>query len=419
MAAWMGFILGVSATVAVAAVAAERAMAALKWSRRGVWVIALGAAFILPFVLQPGASGDQAVLDAPALRLVGSAGGEAPSTSVVRGVSAVDRILSVAWMVASGLLLLHLLYSALRLRMRRSRWRVSQFDGREMWITSSPGPALVGILRPRIAIPAWLLEWKEADRDVVLRHEIEHASAGDPKLNVFGLAILVAMPWNPVVWWARRRLVHAIEVDCDARVLRSPIDPRRYAEVLLEVARCTIPVQPPPIALTATSSQLERRITMALQHDRPPRLVAGVFLLTVAASLAAAPGTFDPPEHPSIADLTGRVAQDVGDLDEGALPQELPFTPSPEQLSTALAIYHPLALAQGIPADQRVWFVIDSEMQILHTGVGAAEGLHERVRDLHPESVSDFSLTINHETVNGRTLAIYWIIPDPPALPGG
>ena len=32
---------------------------------------------------------------------------------------------------------------------------------------------------------------------------------------------------------------------------------------------------------------------------------------------------------------------------------------------------------------------------------------------------SEIQITINHETVNGRILTIYWLIPEPPSLPGG
>ncbi|UUZ52386.1 hypothetical protein LP419_22985 [Massilia sp. H-1] len=44
-------------------------------------------------------------------------------------------------------------------------------------------------------------------------------AARDPQLLGLALLVLVAMPWNLPMWWQLRRLRHAIEVDCDARVL--------------------------------------------------------------------------------------------------------------------------------------------------------------------------------------------------------
>jgi hypothetical protein len=245
-----------------------------------------------------------------------------------------------------------------------------------------------------------------------VRHEAEHASAGDPWLNALGITVLGLMPWNPFAWWGRRRLVQSIEVDCDARVLASSIDPRSYAEVLLEVARWTVPVRLSPAALTATHSHLERRITMALQYPSPRRIAVGIALLGVAGVLAIVPAATDAPEPPSMAYLGGLAlqAQVPPDL-EGGMPGRLPFTPSPEQTSITLAMHHPRVLSFGLPEDQTVWFIIDSEMRILHTGVGPLDGLHERVRRLHPESVTDHVLGIGYETLDGLTLETTWFVP--------
>ena len=48
---------------------------------------------------------------------------------------------------------------------------------------------------------------------------------------------LVCTPWNVPLWWQFRRLRYAIEVDCDASVLRSGGDARQYGETLLAVGQ--------------------------------------------------------------------------------------------------------------------------------------------------------------------------------------
>jgi hypothetical protein len=249
---------------------------------------------------------------------------------------------------------------------------------------------------------------------------LEHASAGDPWLNAFGLAVLGIMPWNPFLWWGRGSLVQAIDVDCDARVLRATTDPRSYARVLLEIARWTVPIRPAPGTLTATNSRLERRIEMVMKHDAPRRATVGVSVLAVAGLAALAATAAKAPDAPATAYLAGLLPTQIPpDLGGGMIPGRLPFTPTPEQTSMSLALHHPRVLGRGLPADQRVWFVIDREMQIRHTGVGPAEGLHERVRSLHPESVTDYVLFLTYDTVDGLTIETVWFVPEPPEPPGG
>lgn len=201
----------------------------------------------------------------------------------------------------------------------------------------------------------------------------------------------------------------------DARVLAATIDPRSFAEALLEVARWTVPIRLSPAALTATHTNIERRIAMALEYHVPRRVARGLALLALAGLLTIVPVATEAPDLPSMVllgspALQAQVPPDLG----GGMPGRLPFTPSPEQTSTALALHHPRVLSFGLPEGQRVWFVIDAEMRILHTGVGPAEGLHERVRRPHPESVTDYVLTITHDTIDGLTLETVWFVPEPP-----
>ena len=61
------------------------------------------------------------------------------------------------------------------------------------------GPAVVGFLRSQIVLPRWALEAGENQRRMMLRHEQEHLAARDPRLILFGAAMLVLMPWNPTM----------------------------------------------------------------------------------------------------------------------------------------------------------------------------------------------------------------------------
>ena len=74
-------------------------------------------------------------------------------------------------------------------------------------------------------------------------------------LMTAGLAA-VLLPWNLPVWWQLRRLRLAIEVDCDARVVRRGGDLRQYASLLIEVGRRRAGGGSPLLALAGPASFL-------------------------------------------------------------------------------------------------------------------------------------------------------------------
>jgi lipopolysaccharide transport protein LptA len=120
-------------------------------------------------------------------------------------------------------------------------------------------------------------------------HEESHPAAHDPLL-LRGAQLIVALaPWNLPAWWQLRRLRFAIEVDCDARVLQTNIDPVSYGEALLAIAQHRSRLPLGAVALTEPISQLERRIQVML--SKTPRyyaVAAGTFAALGAAFVACA-----------------------------------------------------------------------------------------------------------------------------------
>jgi TonB family protein len=79
---------------------------------------------------------------------------------------------------------------------------------------------------------------------------------------LFGATVAVAlMPWNLALWLQAKRLRLAIELDCDARVLRAHPSTERYGLLMLTIAqrRSVAPTLFAPM-LTEPTTQLERRI---------------------------------------------------------------------------------------------------------------------------------------------------------------
>jgi beta-lactamase regulating signal transducer with metallopeptidase domain len=303
IAAWMSYATLVAALACLAALTAERALRLGRHPARWVWIGAMALACLAPL-----AATQRAPLPAMPTAVVTSGSvpsattGEVPHSAgtprsipstiaVVRGstLAALDRPLRRAWFAASLVWCLVLAVSAARVARRRRSWNASVVDDVAVLISHDVGPAVVGVMRPRIVIPAWVSTLAPAQRALVLAHEREHARARDPLLLAAGALTLVVMPWNAALWYALSRLRLAVEADCDLRVLRTHPDARAYSSLLVDVTERNLRNTLHLAALGASRSQLARRL--ALLTARVPRhataRVLGAALLSVACVVVA------------------------------------------------------------------------------------------------------------------------------------
>jgi hypothetical protein len=217
------------------------------------------------------------------------------------------------WALLSGSGAVFLASAGRSLRRRRRKWRWTKVDGVLTLVTKNTGPAVVGFLDGVIVLPRWVVEMDERERRLVVAHEEEHLRARDSHL----LALLVAlalMPWNAPLWWQARRLRHAIELDCDARVLSRGGDPRSYGALLIEIGRrasgCAVPIA----AFSESSTFLERRIR-AMVNRKPQgwRAFAGASAaVAVLLVLFACELPLPTMVAPAQAETSGSVAPDGG-----------------------------------------------------------------------------------------------------------
>src|SRR5204863_9196512 len=133
------------------------------------------------------------------------------------------------------LLFLAFVRASVVLARQRSRWPDVETDIGHVLVARDSGPAVVGFFHPRIVIPEWAVSIERATRDLLLLHELEHIRAGDSRALVGAEVLLICAPWNAALWWMARQLRLAIEIDCDARVIRSGEKTREYALLLLAV----------------------------------------------------------------------------------------------------------------------------------------------------------------------------------------
>lgn len=204
---------------------------------------------------------------------------------------------AIAYAALSALTLAALGWSGWTLRRRQRQWSATVLLGTPVLVAPDAGPAVIGLLRPRIVVPKWLLDAPASRQRLVLAHEQGHLDARDPLCLAGVLILLVAMPWNFPLWWQVRRLRRAMEVDCDARVLAQGHSLRSYGELLIAVGqRQSIGLGLATSMSTATSF-LEQRLTLMVKKSSPSffgRLVAA-FLAGLAVTLVAAAAQLSPP----------------------------------------------------------------------------------------------------------------------------
>lgn len=258
IARWMLAAMLFAALCGLAAFAGERAMRALRMPTRWPWVIALisGATWpvIAPFVLTAPvtnvANGGSVIM-----QIIPVATAAAPSFSLDQ----LELPLRAAWMIGSALLLLQIVLAIRTIRRVKSGANAQAVHGEQVLVNEHMGPAVIGVVRPQIVVPAWLLELDESLRTLILRHEREHLNAGDPKLVWLSAIVTTLFPLNASLWWISRRLRLAMEIDCDARTLRGESDPSRYAKLLLLIAQQAQSARFAPM-LSHSPSQLALRI---------------------------------------------------------------------------------------------------------------------------------------------------------------
>jgi TonB family protein len=292
VAAWLVHSLMIAMVLTAAAAAWELSA---RWSGRPVrwaWLGALAGSVALPLLVRliPAQAWPQVLPPAlPAmLTLDPIVVGEAAAAAGSAGWSA-SAIGLALWAGLSALALLLVALLFVQLRLSRSSWRASQLDGSTVYVTRDAGPAAVGILRGVVLIPAWVLQLAPELRSLLLLHEHEHIRAGDPRLLLGGLLLLSLMPWNPVLWLQLIRLRNAIELDCDARVLRTGASPRRYGALLLEVGQRRSGAALAMVTFAEPRMFLEQRIRHIARYplERRPRRAAAFGILALALCATA------------------------------------------------------------------------------------------------------------------------------------
>lgn len=196
-----------------------------------------------------------------------------------------ERGVLLAWMLVSGALLVTLIVTAVRLNAERRQWRAREVANTSVLVSPRFGPAIVGVRRPQIVVPEWVLALDDSAQRAIVAHEEEHRAARDPALLLAGLGAFVLMPWNIGLWMSWRGLRRAIELDCDARVIERGIDGGEYARVLLGAWKSAHGHWMPSTAFAERASGLGARVEHLMRPEPRRRAMRTMTGLIAAAGL--------------------------------------------------------------------------------------------------------------------------------------
>jgi beta-lactamase regulating signal transducer with metallopeptidase domain len=285
---WLLYATEIGICVAAAAWSADALGRIARYPVRFVWLSAAILSLAIPVgapLLAPVSTEYVQPLDLAAFSFV--------QTSVLSVQQHVPTLSSTSvaslWALATILVALCFVFAFFRLRRVSRRWPATDFHGYRVRLAPGTGPMVLGVIRPEIILPRWVLNRSVDEQRLIVAHEVEHLAAGDQVLLGVACTVAALMPWNPACWFIVSRIRLAIEIDCDARVLKRGVSPRSYGSLLIDVAECSSPYLLGTTGLAGRASHLRLRI-LAMQSRSstlPVMRVASAALIGIVSVLAA------------------------------------------------------------------------------------------------------------------------------------
>ena len=193
-----------------------------------------------------------------------------------------------------------------------------------------PTPFTLGLLRPRVYLPAGLAG---PARDAVILHERTHIRRGDPLTKPLFYAVACLHWFNPLAWLAFCEFERDMEAACDEAAVRgqSPAACSAYCESILRFAMQGRGV---PGSLAFGQGSAKTRIVHLLHYRRLGAGAMVVCAVVIAASMTACM------MQPTLQDTpaTGETAA----TPETAQPEETPTPTSAPEVVSAAASQLPL-----------------------------------------------------------------------------
>ena len=185
-------------------------------------------------------------------------------------------------------------------------------------------PLATGVFRPTVLMPVEANRWSQESRSYALLHELAHIERRDVFWQLLG-QLAVGLYWfNPLIWYAIRRLRIEREWACDDRVIQLTGRASHYAAQLVEIARsASAQHSMVPVVAMAQASDLERRLRAMFDRARshvPLSRRAAARLAIVSVLMMLSISTIKPVARVFTADARAQSPMDQS----GAAPQIKP-----------------------------------------------------------------------------------------------
>ena len=286
--------------------------------RRGAGTV-YAAWLLVPALLLTPALPRPAPQHEPLPRVLGAAGIQPSTMLPTRQAPAPGRgsVWLTLWLGGAAL--------SLALQLMR-QWRLQRHGSR---LPAGHSPALIGLLRPRVSLPAdFETRFGPAERALILAHEEVHRRRHDNLWNLTAGLLVALHWWNPLAHWAWRRMQADQELSCDALVLAShPGQRPTYTRALLLAHGLNARAAPLASRWGAPHPLIERIAMLNRPLISPARrhhaLAAALLALTGLAYAAQAAEVPAPQEYEAATvDLQW---QDATGRREGRWPVTLPW----------------------------------------------------------------------------------------------
>lgn len=411
---WMLYAALVGGLLAVAGWLLERGMERFRLPLRWIWAGVLALGLLIPLwsllslpsaEMGHGAEGAAWVgsLEVAAREVGGEASGPVgwgtglvlamnralqSASDAAGGTAGLNSLLGWGWGGVSAFFLGLLVAGGIRVQRRSRRWLPARMGESEVLVAPTAGPAVVGLLRPRIVLPARCRELADRELQLILQHEEEHLRARDPLLLATALVPLVLMPWNPAFWWAFLRLRTALEVDCDRRVLARGARASSYGALLVRIGAPTSHAPLPVLSLAGSTSTLERRLNAMKRSSTRNAVPVSILCAVLAVTVMVLACQADTPLAPDMAsesspEAEATVTTEEEQVSQREVPDEphfTPFTVAPEILNRgevmeALQDQYPTELREaGIGGTAIVHLFIDDGGTVRNVLVANSSG---------------------------------------------
>jgi bla regulator protein BlaR1 len=167
------------------------------------------------------------------------------------------------------------------------------YDVAGLAVMASPSmlePAVIGIRRPVLLLPAGLVERLTPEQlRALVAHERCHVRCHDNLVAAIQMAVEAIFWFHPFVWWIQARQIDERERACDEAVLLAGSQPADYAQGILAVCRWSLG-SPVMCVSGITGSDLHARIESIMANRVGRRLSAAGCVLLVVASVTTLGG---------------------------------------------------------------------------------------------------------------------------------